>query len=82
MQCLLTSEIRLLQSINFSSDSDIETIIYTAVEQGKLKKVLVVLVIVRIYSFTQPVCDRPQRTVIHSTKQKGDDVLSGTNISS
>ena len=42
---------------------------------------LLLLVIVRIYSFTQPVCDRPQHTVIHSTKQKAADALSGPNIS-
>jgi hypothetical protein len=79
MQCLLTSEIRLLQFINFSSDSDIETIILQW--SREIKKVLLLLVIVRIYSFTQAVCDRPQHTVIHSTKQKAANALNGPNIS-
>ena len=38
---------------------------------------LLMLDFLPIYSFTQPVCDRPQHTVIHSTKQKAADALSG-----
>jgi hypothetical protein len=60
---MLTSEIRLVQFINFSSDSGIETIILER-SRGN-KKVLLLLVIVRITSFTQRVYDRPQHTVLN-----------------
>jgi hypothetical protein len=43
-QCLLTSEIKLLQFINFSSDSYIETIILEW--RRGIKKMLMLLVIV------------------------------------
>ena len=80
MQCLLTSEIKLLQFINFSRDSDIETIILQWSRANK-KSVIAIINSKNLQFHTAGLWQTPTCSHAQYYKQKAADALSGPNIS-